>query len=115
MKTICTIFLAVILLVGCDKPGAVETGLPKCVKDKIAELEKEPVTNPPSSIWQFEYNGKTVYYVPPYCCDFYGTVYDSDCRVICHPDGGITGQGDGQCPDFAKKATNKKLIWEDNR
>jgi hypothetical protein len=36
-------------------------------------------------------------------------------RLICQPDGGITGKGDGKCPDFDKNKTNEKLVWQDPR
>lgn len=32
-----------------------------------------------------------------------------------HPDGGITGRGDGKFPYFDKERTNEKLLWEDKR
>jgi len=115
MKKLLTIFVAVLILAACEKPGTVDDDVPECIKEKIDEIEKEAVRNPPASIWQFEYKGETVYYIPPYCCDFYGTVYNSSCQIICHPDGGITGQGDGRCKDFESEAKNKKLIWKDSR
>jgi hypothetical protein len=71
--------------------------------------------NPPRKIYSYLYNGKTVYYVPPICCDFYSDVYDSACNIIGHPDGGFTGKGDMQMTDFNKTKTNEKLIWEDVR
>lgn len=115
MKLPTTLVILTIFFGGCEKPVTVQTDLPICIQNKIADLEKEQVRNPRASIWQYQYNGQTVYYVPPYCCDMYGTVYNSNCEAICAPDGGITGQGDGQCADFFSKAKNKKLIWEDNR
>lgn len=115
MKFIITIFLSVVLFAGCEKSGTVDSNLPTCLKAMINDLEKEPVRNPPASVWQYEYNGQTVYYVPSYCCDMYGTLYNNDCEIICHPDGGITGGGDGRCTDFFSKRKNEKLLWQDNR
>ncbi|MBU1101268.1 MAG: hypothetical protein KKA84_12780 [Bacteroidetes bacterium] len=54
-----------------------------------------------------------VYYVPPQCCDQFSTLYDKDGNIICAPDGGITGQGDGRGSDFFAERKNKKLIWQD--
>lgn len=115
MKNLLTILIAIVVFTSCQKPGSVNADIPACIKAKIAEMQAEPVRNPAASVWQFEYNGQTVYYIPPYCCDFFGEVYNSDCQMICAPDGGLHGNGDGRCPDFATKAKNKKLIWKDNR
>jgi hypothetical protein len=103
-----------LLLIGCSQP-ATPGGSPKWVQKLIATYEKDSVGNPPQSIWQYEYNGQTVYYVPPQCCDQFSKLYDASGEVICAPDGGITGQGDGTCPDFIQKRKNEKLIWEDSR
>lgn len=79
------------------------------------KIKREPVRNPPASIWLYRYQGKIVYYIPPYCCDVFGALYDTNCNLVCHPDGGITGNGDGVCPDFFETATKIKLIWQDER
>ncbi len=79
------------------------------------KFKNEPVGNPPQSIWQYEYNGQTVYYVPPQCCDQFGQLYDASGTLLCAPDGGFTGRGDGKCPDFFKVRTNEVLIWKDSR
>ncbi|MAO64578.1 MAG: hypothetical protein CL666_06235 [Balneola sp.] len=81
----------------------------------IHEYESEPVRNPPLSIWQFTYKGQTVYYVPPYCCDIPGQLFNKEGDYICAPDGGFSGNGDGKCPDFFEEKKDKKLIWEDSR
>lgn len=95
---------------GCDPEH-----LPSCIESLIAQLESEPVTNPPSSLTLYEYAGQCVYYRPPVCCDQYSEVYDAKCQVICAPDGGIMGQGDGKCPDFFTNAVEIKLVWQDSR
>lgn len=88
--------------------------LPACINDMIARFKKEGVANPPRKIFSYTYHGKTVYYVQPECCDNFSDVYDADCKLLGHPDGGFTGRGDGQMTDFST-ATNKKLVWEDTR
>jgi hypothetical protein len=88
---------------------------PEWVNNLVATYEKEPVGNPPQSIWQYEYKGQTVYYVPPQCCDQFSTLYDANGIVICAPDGGLTGHGDGKCSDFFQERRNEKLIWKDPR
>jgi hypothetical protein len=89
--------------------------IPPCILTKIAQLKTEKIANPPASVWQYEYNGKIVYYIPAKCCDIPSLLYDSDCNLICSPDGGFTGKGDGKCSDFAEKRTKEKLIWKDDR
>ena len=81
----------------------------------IAELEAEPVANPPALVAEYEYKGQVVYYVPPRCCDVASTVFDSTGAVMCSADGGLTGKGDGRCPDFAAERRNEQIIWRDRR
>src|SRR6478672_522881 len=85
--------------------------LPKCINKMIAEFSKAKVENPPRKIYSYNYNGKTVYYVTPPCCDFYSDLYDSDCNLIGHPDGGFTGKGDGKMTDFHSTKSGEKLVW----
>lgn len=93
-------------------PGAIH---PVWVDSLIALYGAEPVGNPPQSIWQYSYNGATVYFVPAQCCDQYSDLYDFSGKIIGHPDGGISGTGDGRCSDFVKTATDPILIWRDPR
>jgi hypothetical protein len=81
----------------------------------IKRFGSEPVGNPPLSIWRYEYNGQIVYFVPAHCCDLYSTLYDENGEVLCAPDGGITGKGDGHCTDFSAQRINEQLIWKDPR
>ena len=74
--------------------------IPDWLTRLIQRLENEPVANPPASIAQYVYTGHTVYFLPPRCCDIFSDLYDADGNIIGHPDGGITGQGDGRVPDF---------------
>lgn len=89
---------------------------PACVKALIKKFSAEEKQNPPRSIYSYTYKGKTVYYVTPPCCDFFSDLYDSaTCKLIGHPDGGITGKGDMQMMDFNTAKSNEKLIWKDTR
>ena len=56
-----------------------------------------------------------MFYVPPACCDVPSELYDHDGNLICGPDGGIRGTGDGKCPDFFEKRREGTLIWRDPR
>ena len=82
----------------------------------ITQLQSEPAGTPPAQILEYRYQGQLVYFVPVHrCCDFMSDLYDRRGSLICHPDGGIGGHGDGQCPDFFAQRTNERLIWRDTR
>ena len=103
---------------GNEQTSTAETSnstVPGCIKKMIEEFRKTNVENPPRKIYSFNYQGKTVYYVTPPCCDFYSDLYDSNCNLIGHPDGGITGKGDGKMPDFHSTKSGEKLVWQDKR
>ncbi|MBC8279444.1 MAG: hypothetical protein H8E48_01540 [Chloroflexi bacterium] len=61
----------------------------------LADLQAQEVENPPKSITRYEHQGEVVYYVVNQCCDQYSDLLDADGNLIGHPDGGITGRGDG--------------------
>ena len=115
MKKVLYLFLTTVLIIsGCNDED-IHKDVPNCIEDKIEEIKQQAVWNPPAKIYQYQYKGLTVYYIPPRCCDIMSTLYDENCNKICSPDGGITGNGDGLCPDFFTGRTNEKLIWEDKR
>ena len=101
-----------IILYGCDKQLEPKSD---CIDDWINKIKSEGVRNPPAAIWQYYYNGQFVYFIPAHCCDFASILLSMDCEIICNPDGGLTGNGDGKCSDFFAKRTNEKLIWMDTR
>ena len=105
-----------LLVAGCaaETPTAPDR-LPVWLRSLIHDLEAAPVANPPASIARYEYRGETVYYLPARCCDIWSTVYRADGTVMCHPDGGITGRGDGQCPSFLAERTKEQIVWRDPR
>ncbi|MDA8871351.1 hypothetical protein N9C47_04285 [Flavobacteriaceae bacterium] len=111
MKAFIPLILTV--LFGCSKETT--STLPSCIQSKIELIEKEAVWNPAAKIYRYSYQGKTVYFFPQRCCDIFSELYDENCTLLCHPDGGITGQGDGQCPDFFKIRSGEVLVWEDER
>jgi hypothetical protein len=116
MKTKLTALLFILLtsIIGCDKDEFPKE-TPRCIAEKINAIKLEDVRNPSGSVWQYQYNGMAVYYIPQYCCDFPSQLFDSSCNLICNPDGGISGIGDGNCNDFFTARTNEKLIWQDPR
>ncbi|UYZ58365.1 DUF6970 domain-containing protein [Hymenobacter latericus] len=88
---------------------------PTWLDNKISKYLAAKPENPPIRILSYQYNGQTVYYESAPCCDQFTTLYDAKGNVLCSPDGGITGRGDGRCPDFEKTRTNEQLVWQDPR
>lgn len=103
-----------LLITSCDNEDPLKE-IPKCIENKIETIKDQNVWNPPAKAYSYQYNGETVYYFTPRCCDIMSTLYDENCKIICSPDGGITGNGDNMCLDFFTNRTDEKLIWEDNR
>lgn len=89
--------------------------LPVCVKVLIEKMKSEAVTNPPRKIYSYKYLGKKVFYMPAICCDQFSDLYNDSCRLMGHPDGGFTGNGDGKIKDFKTTKSEEKLLWEDTR
>src|SRR5512143_1395573 len=112
-KFIPVMIVLVLFLAACAQTS--QSGNPELVDQLIKQFEQDPVGNPPLSIWQYEYNGQVVYLVLAHCCDIPSVVYDASGAVLCSPDGGITGKGDGRCDDFFDQRTNEQLIWKDSR
>lgn len=86
--------------------------MPSCLSAKIDSMKIDPSQGEPTSISEYSYKGKTVYYIVSACCDKFNIVVDSACNVLGYPDGGFTGKGDGKMADFFEEATAKKIIWE---
>ena len=115
MKLLAIIFSSVVFLNAKSCGDKNSNGIPPCITQMIADYQSKPVQNPPAAIYEYQYNHQTVYYVVAPCCDQWSTLYVSVCQIVCHPDGGITGKGDGKCPDFDAKAKFVKVVWEDKR
>lgn len=90
-------------------------GADEWLMNLIQKLRAEEPANPPAKIYRYTYNDKIVYYLTGKCCDIPSTLYDVDGNVLCEPDGGITGKGDGRCTDFFEERSEETLIWEDKR
>lgn len=107
---------AVLWPLGCDHstPTEPET-TPAWLQALIDQIQKEPVTNPPSAIYSYRYRGETVYFRPSRCCDIRSVVYEKNGAVLCEPDGGIAGIGDPRCADFFQARSGEQLVWRDPR
>jgi hypothetical protein len=88
---------------------------PQWLKARIAAVLSERKRNPITRILRYDYRGQSVYYISAPCCDQFSEVFDTKGNLVCQPDGGITGKGDGKCADFDKNKTNEKLVWQDPR
>ena len=114
MKPIILMITTVFLFVtGCSEPAPSQN--PEWVDQLIEEFQSAPVGNPPQSIWRYEYDGQVVYFIPAQCCDMFSTLYDTDGSVVCAPNGGLDGRGDGRCADFVAQRTQEQLVWQDPR
>lgn len=101
---------------GCSTAHTISSrAYPACVDSLIAQLKLDEITYPPSAVYQYTYKKQRVFFVPAPCCDFFSILYNDSCQVIAHPDGGITGRGDGRAVDFFESRTAEIKIWEDDR
>lgn len=67
------------------------------------------VEAPPPFLVRYDYRGERVYFVPAVGGrDLMSRLYDARGDLICRPDGGIDGRGDGRCPDFFDARTNRR-------
>jgi hypothetical protein len=108
------LIVIVIFAINCKSSDTEDGDVPACIENKIEEILTNEVTNPPTQVWRWEVDGKTYYYITSDCCDQFNILYSENWDIVCAPDGGFTGQGDGNCPDF-KGEIVKTLIWEDDR
>jgi len=107
------IFFLALIVTSCSSSRKTGSGeLPSCIQTKIEAFTKLPKHEQPQNVIEYEYKGKKVYYVTMPCCDFYNEVYDSNCNLLGHPDGGFTGKGDGKLPDFNAEKKKGKIVWE---
>jgi len=96
------------VLVAASQP--IEDQLPEWLAKWVAELDSGEVEFPPQSITRFESEGSTVYYVVHQCCDQYSDLLGADGGLIGHPDGGITGRGDG-VTKFSPSELEGEEVW----
>ena len=102
------------IITACEKDETTTLSVPTCISEKIQELKDETIRNPPAQIWQWEVDGGTYFYISSDCCDQFNYLYNEACDIVCSPDGGFSGAGDGSCPEFTGEI-KKTLIWKDSR
>jgi Domain of unknown function (DUF6970) len=105
-------FAGVVFFSSCEKSN-LKVAVPSCVEKKIREIKRQEMWNPPAQVWKWEVDGKTYFYFTSDCCDQFNLLYDENCNLVCAPDGGFTGSGDGNCPDFEGNIV-KALVWKDD-
>ena len=88
--------------------------LPDWLAKWVADLDAGKIEFPPNAVFRFQDQGGTVYYVDSQCCDQFSDLLDADGNLIGHPDGGITGQGDGVTP-FLLNLHDGEIIWSSNK
>ena len=82
------------------------------LRTKIAELEKDKDRNGDVQIFRYDYRNRHVFWITGYGDDRPSELYECDGEKICEPDGGITGKGNGKCPDFFGRRENEHRIWQ---
>ena len=85
--------------------------LPAWLNSQIAELEAKPKAPKATAIWKLRYRNEDAYLFIAPCCDQFDVLYNATGTAICAPAGGITGRGDGKCPDALSPQTQSVVVW----
>ncbi len=122
-RNVLSMLLSVTLLAlvgGCDYQDGTDTSqwkipiteAPECLRDIVAGGGTGQLIGIPLYVYRYQYQGEYFYYLYADCCDQYNYLLDGQCGIICAPDGGFSGAGDGQCPDYYQYMVNtQELIW----
>jgi endonuclease YncB( thermonuclease family) len=89
--------------------------LPKPILRLIDDMEKADVRDPPARMFEYQYRGGPVYYMPSGCCSSAGELYGPDGNLLCTPSESDNDKPDDRCPDFLPERTGEKFVWEDWR
>lgn len=111
MRATLIAFCLTFLLFGC-KTEIDSEELSGCIEDLVQQAENGKDEYDAWQIIEYEYQDDKYYLVATGCCDRFEPLLDSDCTEICNPAGGITGGGDGKCPDWVAGLTDGVIIWE---
>ena len=107
-------FVLALMFASCGGTPTDEDSLPHWLAALVEQLESQPAANPPAYIARWEYRSGVYYYLPPRCCDIFSNLYDFEGTIVCHPDGGLAGEGDGNCPELGKRLS-EEVVWSDAR
>ena len=120
MKKLSSLFAASFLIIAffsfsaCEKDTSEKVvpayKIPDCVTNLIDENGQSSTVIRFDGILQYVYQNQKVYLLERPDDDGLSTVINKDCEVICQL-GGLTGSGDGQCPNFYDNACNEKRVW----
>lgn len=104
MKRLACLILLSCIHFSCEKIN-VPDGTPSCIKQKIRKMERDPDRYGGLDIHRVELDGDYYYVFPPsrYISDGMAEMYDEYCNLVCHPWGGFSGGGSGDCPDLTNK------------
>ena len=105
--------LAILLSLSCHKESdeLPPREVPPCIQNFIEHNGRVDSGERLLAIYRYKYQKHYVYFGYSDCCDMYNLLFDSDCHVLCAPNGGFSGAGDGKCPNFFKEATEKTELW----
>lgn len=105
------VFFTAIVLTDCKKTN-VPKGTPRCIINKI----KEDKENCLDKVYEYTYNGESVYFFSYPCPEGCFVLVDSDCNIIKDSQGNSVcscNWGGAFCSqDFWTNKTNEKLIWQ---
>lgn len=95
-----------------QKPKQSETSTPSSTEEVPEWLLKKIGFTRLAYVAIYVYKGEPVYYLPPPSgiWDSPSSVYNFEGTFICSPDGGVTGYGNGGCPDFFSEGQKIRTI-----
>ena len=105
---------AVLVLVAPAVAGAPAPDLPDWLAARLRATTARQDGSAPAWVARYEYDGRTVYYFPPRCCDIPSELYDAAGNLLCRPDGGFV-DGDERCPDFLTRRRGGEIVWPAGR
>ena len=116
MKMLCCAGVACFAVAACAAPASAPNPADAAAVRVIAKkLRAGPPQRPPQTVKRYLIDGKAFYYVAAPCCDQFNDLYDALGKRVCSPDGGITGRGDGRCPDIHVDPRQGEIVWRDTR
>jgi hypothetical protein len=65
----------------------------------------------PAYVARVVYHGEPSFFVMAGCCDQFNVLFDRCGTELCAPSGGISGIGNGRCPDYENEAESDLRVW----